>query len=173
MFIFNLPSSPAALKGASGGLWSVLNLQWMSRIRGSPLWLVCPAQHVSAHKYTHTQSATKTEADDHGIFNTGLCLATGIKTLNVTINRQKKSISKMTHWESLEHPQQTFWMGGGAAYRSLASANPPWRLGSCPALRPLQPFSIQGVVQPTKASSQIAFLGTGPVPATPWIHYLT
>lgn len=52
----NLPSSPAALKGASGGLWSVLNLQWMSRIRGSPLWLVCPAQHVSAHKYTHTHN---------------------------------------------------------------------------------------------------------------------
>lgn len=51
--LYFISSPPAALEGSSGGLWSVLNLQRMSRIRGPPLWLVCPAQHVSAHKHTH------------------------------------------------------------------------------------------------------------------------
>lgn len=37
----------AAVQGASGGLWSVLNLQRVSWFRRSPLRLVCPAQHVS------------------------------------------------------------------------------------------------------------------------------
>lgn len=132
----------AAVKGASGGLRSVFNLQWMSWIRRSPLWLVCLAQHVSV-----------TAMDLFTLF-----------TILILCDFFMYFIFLPMHSLSFQHTNKTVW---GVLCLGCWFLLPQWRLVSCPALHPLQPLSIQWLLQPTQAKSQIAFLGLGLVPAPP------
>lgn len=134
LFVLTAVCLSTVVKGASGGLQSILNLQWMSWIGRSPLRLVCPAQHVSA-----------TVLDLHMHIITNMHTQSYLSLCFWLFRRANTVFSQFLPIDSLnlQHTNETVWAAVSGLFVSPTSMTP----GPMPSTpNPLQPLSIQGLL---------------------------